>query len=100
MGFINSPYIPDGETTALKDMTSEQWWKLDPVVAFSSIQPAQDRYNPYADVLYWASKNSVYSIPYSDRLGSGPLVNTVEYEGKTVDTWVITLGRPVCVSLS
>lgn len=95
MGFVNSDIIPDGHTTALKDMPSKTWWTLDPVQAFSSLQPAQAFYNAYADVLYWGSDNSVYSIPYSDRLGTGPLVNSVQYNSEAVDTWVITLGRPV-----
>jgi len=95
MGFVNSDVTPAGATQPLKDMPSAQWWSLKPVQAFSSLQPAQPRYNVYANTLYWGSENSVYSIPYSDRLGDGPLVNTVQYEGRDVDTWVVTLGPPV-----
>jgi len=49
----------------------------------------------YANVLYGASNNEVYSIPYSDRLGSGPLVDSVKHGNSSVDTWVVTLGTPV-----
>ncbi|GAA0784276.1 hypothetical protein E1180_01690 [Roseibium denhamense] len=95
MGFLNSSYVPEGHTTALKDMESCQWWELAPVKAFADIQPDHAYYNTYANVLYGASGNEVYSIPYSDRLGSGPLVNAVQYNGADVDTWVVTLGPPV-----
>ncbi len=97
MGFVNSSYVPSG-STPLKDMPSEKWWTLNPVVAFSDVQNNPNYYNQYANVIYKASNNGCYSIPYSDRLGRGPLVNSVQYNGETVDTWVVTLEAPVSAS--
>lgn len=98
MGFVNSPVVPAGHTTPLKDMDSDQWWSLSPVQAFSQIQTLNPYYNTYANLLYLDSNNEVYSIPYSDRLGSGPLVNSVQYDGQSVDTWMVTLAPPVSAS--
>lgn len=95
MGFINSDYKPAGSEQALKDMPSKAWWSLDPVVAFSDIQNNNAYYNSYANIIYKASKNEAYSIPYSDRLGSGPLINSVSFDGQKVDTWVVTLLPPI-----
>ncbi|WP_153770930.1 hypothetical protein [Labrenzia sp. CE80] len=98
MGFVNSSCVPAGKSTELKDMESHQWWELDPMIAFNSVQPDHPYYNTYANILYQASSNQVYSIPYSDRMGTGPLVNSVQYNGADVDTWVITLDPPVSMS--
>ena len=95
MGFVNSPTVPQGQKVALKDMPSGDWWKLKPVIAFSGVQTNPAFYNQYANVLYNASGNEVYSIPYSDRLGSGPLIDSVLHNNVSVDTWVLTLEPPV-----
>jgi hypothetical protein len=91
-GFFNSDYQVGG--VALKNMESNQWWSLNPIVAFSKIQPQNPYYNIYAQVIFDASNNSVYGVPYSDRFGSGPLVNTVFYNGKSVNYWVLGVGAP------
>ena len=95
MGFVNSSVKPAGSKVALKDMPSRSWWHLDPMIAFSSIQTNKAYYNDYGGVIYNASNNQCYSLPYSDRLGDGPLVNSVQYSNKTVDTWKVTLFAPV-----
>ena len=95
MGFVNSSVVPAGKTVALKDMPSNAWWSLDPVIAFSDVQPLHAYYNTYANVIYKASNNEAYSLPYSDRLGDGPLVNSVQWDNQDVDTWVVTLEPPV-----
>ena len=49
----------------------------------------------YANVIYETSNNTVYGVPYSDRFGKGPLVNTVYYDGKNVNYWVVGVGAPI-----
>jgi hypothetical protein len=95
LGFVNSSKVPAGRNTAIKNMPSEEWWTLNPMIAFSDVQSNSADYNEYANVIYKASNNLVYSIPYSDRLGEGPLINSVEYNGQPVDTWVVGLEAPV-----
>jgi len=92
-GFFNSDYEVQG--VAIKDMYSNQWWSLDPIVAFSTLQPDNEYYNIYAEVIFDKSGNTVYGVPYSDRFGQGPLVNTVEYEGTPVNYWVVDIGAPL-----
>lgn len=98
MGMVNSAVVPTGGAEAIKDMPSDAWWKLSPTVAFSQAQTDASYYNQYGNVIYLASNNGAYSIPYSDRLGSGPLVNSVQYNGTDVGSWVVTLEPPVSVS--
>lgn len=97
MGFLGNTTVVDG--TALNDMPSEDWWKLDPMQAFSDIQANPDHYNQWANVIYNASDNSVYSLPYSDRVGNGPLVNTVRFNKDgifyDIDRWVVGVGEPI-----
>ncbi len=93
-GFFNSNYVPSGSSTAIKDMASHQWWALNPIVAYSQIQ-SFPYYNVYAKVIFTISNNTVYGVPYSDRFGTGPLVNSVSYGGKNVATWVIGIGAPL-----
>ena len=97
MGLVNSPVVPAGSSVAIANMPSREWWGLSPTVAFSQAQTDAAYYNQYANVIYLASDNGGYSIPYSDRLGSGPLVNSVQYNGQDVGSWVVTLEPPVSV---
>jgi len=97
MGFLgNTTEVDD---SPLNTLPSEDWWKLVPMRAFDEIQSDPDFYNQWADVIYDASGNSVYSIPFSDRLGSGPLVNTVQFTidgiSYAVDRWEVGFGDPV-----
>ncbi|WP_147822020.1 hypothetical protein [Salidesulfovibrio onnuriiensis] len=92
-GFLDSDYAVGG--TCLKDMPSKMWWSLKPMQAFSRIQPEHPYYNVYANVIYDLSGNTVYGVPYSDRFGSGPLVNSVQFDGKSVDYWVVDIGTPL-----
>jgi len=92
-GFFNSNYQVNG--VALKNMPSNNWWSLNPIVAFSEIQPQNPYYNIYAQVVFDTSNNTVYGVPYSDRFGSGPLVNTVKYNGANVNYWVLGVGAPL-----
>lgn len=92
-GFFNSDYQVNGEY--IKNMYSNQWWSLNPIVAYSTIQPSNPYYNIYAAVIFDKSSNSVYGVPYSDRFGSGPLVNTVQYNGASVNYWVLGIGAPL-----
>jgi hypothetical protein len=98
MGMVNSAVIPAGGTVAIENMASDAWWRLNPTVAFSQAQTNPAYYNQYANVIYLASSNGAYSIPYSDRLGNGPLVNSVQYNGVDVGSWVVTLEPPVSVT--
>ncbi|MBC2604216.1 PEP-CTERM sorting domain-containing protein [Puniceicoccus vermicola] len=99
MGFFGNTNEVNG--TALDTMESNQWWQLDPMKAFDEIQPDNPFYNEWAQIIYDASNNGSYSIPFSDRLGSGPLVNSVQYtEGGTsydIDKWIVGFGDPVDV---
>ncbi|WP_156318473.1 hypothetical protein [Rhizobium sp. AAP43] len=95
LGLINSNTVPAGQDVALKDMKSDAWWKLSPLPAFREAQPDHPYYNTYAAELFAASTNQVYSIPFSDRLGNGPLINTVSYNGQDVANWTVTLLPPL-----
>jgi hypothetical protein len=97
-GFFNSVYKVGGVGTALKDMPSYEWWSLNPVVAYSTIQTSHPYYNPYAAVIFEKSNNSVYGVPYSDRFGNGPLVQSVNYNGASVKYWVLGIGTPLPVT--
>lgn len=94
-GFFNSDYVPSGQETPIKNMKSNAWWSLNPLVAFRAIQPNHQYYNIYGDVIFSMSGNSVYGIPYSDRFGKGPLVETVWYNGAPVNYWVVKIGAPL-----
>jgi Beta-1,3-glucanase len=98
-GFFNSDYpvkISDNPPIYkdIKDLPSNQWWSLNPLVAYAEIQ-SFPYYNVYANVIFTKSGNTVYGVPYSDRFGSGPLVNSVSYGGKNVATWKIGIGAPL-----
>lgn len=96
MGFLDSTNtVAQYGSTPLKDLQSYQWWQLDPMVAFSSVQSASNFFNEWGNVIYNSSSNQVYSIPYSDRMGTGPLINSVQFGGTNVDSWVVDLGAPV-----
>ncbi|MDQ7832130.1 MAG: hypothetical protein RDU30_10380 [Desulfovibrionaceae bacterium] len=87
-----------GVTKPIGEMESQQWWTLDPRVGFSQIQTDTGHYNRYADVIWTSSGNTVYGVPFSDRFGNGPLVNTVQTPGpnvRSVGYWVIGVGAPV-----
>lgn len=92
-GFVNSDYKVGN--LAIKNMVSNDWWSLSGNPAFSTIQPDNAYYNPYADVIFEASGNTVYGVPYSDRFGTGPLVNTVNYNGTPINYWTIDIGAPL-----
>lgn len=88
----------NGALTPIKDMPSEAWWQLNPMVGFAQIQSVPTHYNQYANAIWTASNNSVYGVPYSDRFGNGPLVNSVQTPAPgSVDVgyWVIGVGAPV-----
>ncbi|WP_243310108.1 hypothetical protein [Fundidesulfovibrio agrisoli] len=95
-GFYNSNYMVNG--TQLKNMVSNSWWSLVPMVAFSTIQPGTAYYNTYANVIYEESGNTVYGVPYSDRFGSGPLVNTVQLGQSSVNYWIVGIGAPLAAN--
>ena len=92
-GFINSDYQVNG--TAIKDMNSTQWWQLDPMVAFSTIQPDHPYYSTYSEIIYRTSGNTVYGVPYSDRFGNGPDVSCQIYNTTPVNYWVIGIAPPL-----
>jgi hypothetical protein len=91
-GFFNSDYEVGG--VPIKNMPSKDWWSLDPLVAYSEIQD-DDHYNLYASVIYDLSGNTVYGVPFSDRFGTGPLVQTYKFDGTDVNYWVIGIGAPI-----
>lgn len=95
MGFLGNTQVVGGE--ALNTMPSSDWWKLNPLVAFDEIQSDPDFYNEWANAIYAASSNGAYSIPYSDRLGTGPLVNSVYYNGDYITSWDVGIFDPVAV---
>ena len=97
-GFFNSNYrviTHQSIGAALKNMPSNQWWPQNPIVAFSEIQPVHPYYNIYAEVIFNESHNTVYGVPFSDRFGKGPLVNSVQYNGTNVNYWVLGIGAPL-----
>lgn len=97
-GFVNSDYKVNG--VAIKDMVSNKWWTLYPMVAFSEIQSEHPYYSQYSEVVFNESNNTVYGVPYSDRFGSGPLVNSVWYDGQDVNFWKVGIGVPVGIPQS
>jgi len=99
-GFFNSNYMVGG--VAIKNMASNQWWSLNPMVAFATIQPLYPYYDPYSNVVFNDSQNTVYGVPYSDRFqntSNNPAVYTVQYtkQGVTynVASWVVGIGVPL-----
>ncbi|PWF41525.1 hypothetical protein [Massilia glaciei] len=78
-----------------KDVPSVAWWNSSKVPSPSVLQPLHPFYNPYAQQIFDATGNQVYSIPFSDRFGIGPLMQTQLYNNTVVDTWVVTLGAPI-----
>ncbi len=85
-----------GVTEPIGQMTSQDWWNMSPQLGFSQIQTNSNFYNRYANVIWTASNNTVYGVPYSDRFGSGPLVDSVPAQGGTpIGYWVIGVGAPV-----
>ncbi len=96
MGFLANDTLVGG--TPLSDMPSDEWWKLDPLQAFSEVQPTNDEYyNQWGNEIYDASTNGSYSIPYADRLGTGPLVNSVFFDNQYVTSWQVGIYDPVSV---
>ncbi|MFZ5451244.1 MAG: InlB B-repeat-containing protein [Thermodesulfobacteriota bacterium] len=101
-GFLNcgvaSNYLPDNGA-ALKNVPSNHWWLQNPIVGFAGIQPNNPYYNVYANVIFDKSNNTVYGVPYSDRFGTGPVVNAVSYTTNGVsyyvNYWVIGIGAPL-----
>jgi hypothetical protein len=98
-GFANSTVLYND--TPIGQMNSEDWWTMNPLKAFSDAQPGHPNppfYSPYGDVIYKNSNNGVYGAPYSDRFkqaSNNPLVNSVQYNGTPVATWVIGIGAPL-----
>ncbi len=78
-----------------KDMPSEAWWNTNVIPSPSILQPQEAFYSTYSETIFDATDNEVYSIPFSDRFGQGPLMQTQLYDSKVVDTWVVTLGIPL-----
>ena len=103
-GYPNSPTITyngqagNPQPIAVKDMRSHEWWNFDPAhyPSASTLQPANStHYNQYAAIIQQASGNQTYTIPYSDRLGIGPLIQTVQYENTPIGTVKVTLFPPI-----
>ena len=82
-GFFNSSYPatypPASIGMPLKTLPSYQWWQQTPIVGFAEIQTQNPYYNLYANEIFKTSNNTVYGVPYSDRFGKGPAVNSVSY---------------------
>ena len=78
-----------------KDVPSEAWWNTSTLPSMSTLQPSDPFYSQYSDTIFNATDNQVYSIPFSDRFGTGPLMQTQLFGNQTVDTWVVTLGAPI-----
>jgi len=95
MGFLANTTIVNG--TPLNTMPSEDWWIIDPLQAFSEVQSNADFYNQWGNEIYDASTNGSYSIPYADRLGTGPLVNSVFFNNQFVTSWEVGIFDPVSV---
>lgn len=83
---------------AYKDVPSEAWWASTTIPPPSTLQ-SEPYYSGYSETIFNATNNGVYSIPFSDRFGDGPLMQTQEYNNQTVDTWVVTLGQPIWVAV-
>lgn len=103
-GYPNQPTITyNGQASnpqpiAVKDMRSHEWWNFDPATSPTAqvLQPSSpSHYNQYAAIIQQASGNQTYTIPYSDRLGIGPLIQTVKYENTLIGTVKVTLFPPI-----
>lgn len=102
-GFVGSDVVYSGgkgtystyDGKAYKDVPSEAWWNSRVIPSPSTLQPNNTFYSGYSEIIFDATDNQVYSIPFSDRFGKGPLMQTQLYDGKVVDTWVVTLGTPL-----
>lgn len=96
-GGIGSYAFYNGQ--AYEDVPSVAWWNTNTIPSPSALQSSNPYYNIYAQQIFDATDNQVYSIPFSDRFGSGPLMQTQLYNGQVVDTWVVTLGAPIFMAL-
>ncbi len=103
-GYPNQPTITyngqpgNPQPIAVKDMRSHEWWNFDPATSPTAqvLQPSSpSHYNQYAAIIQQASGNQTYTIPYSDRLGIGPLIQTVQYNGTKIGTVKVTLFPPI-----
>ncbi|MDP0494816.1 MAG: hypothetical protein Q7Q73_01285 [Verrucomicrobiota bacterium JB024] len=93
LGFLGNEKNVNG--TDLNTMKSYEWWQMIPLEAFDAIQSDPDFYNRWAAAVYDATDNGAYGIPYSDRLGTGPLVDSVLHDGYDIDKWEIDIFDPV-----
>lgn len=80
---------------AYEDVPSAAWWNTEVIPSPSTLQPDDPFYSQYSEAIFNATNNEVYSIPFSDRFGKGPLMQTQLYNGTVVDTWVVTLEAPI-----
>ncbi len=78
-----------------KNVPSVAWWNTATIPSMSTLQPSNPFYSQWSETIFNATDNEVYSIPFSDRFGQGPLLQTQLYGNQTVDTWVVTLGAPI-----
>lgn len=105
-GFVGSTVPYSGGTgvfakyngQAYQDVPSVAWWNTSPIPSPATLQPGNAFYSGYSNVIFGATGNHVYSIPFSDRFGQGPLMQTQLYGTQVVDTWVVTLGKPIFIA--
>lgn len=87
-GFVGS--------TNYGNLPSDQWWNLDPSLAFSGATTNSLDYNQYAAVIAESSDNSVYGMVYSDRFAqASPLINSYQLNGTNIGSWLVTVGDPI-----
>jgi hypothetical protein len=97
-GFINSAEIPNGGTTAIKDMPSYKWWNLSPNDGYAKAQPTKSYYDTYAGVINECSGNQVYGAAYGDRFTNpkeNPTFETSFYKNQAVCSITINLDPPI-----
>ncbi|MDK3161968.1 hypothetical protein QPK87_36285 [Kamptonema cortianum] len=100
-GFVNSTYsnLLLGISNAVGSYNSYEWFNgigTDLPSLFATLQPDNPFYNQYAGIITETSSNSVYSIPFGDRLPNNIVTLTAVSNGTDqVGSWVVTLGTPI-----
>lgn len=100
-GFVNSSYSNSaiGISNTIGSYNSYEWFNgvgTNLPSLFGTLQPSNSFYNQYAGIITDNSSNSVYSIPFGDRLPNNTVTLTALSNGNAaVGSWVVTLGAPI-----
>ncbi len=79
----------------LGTLASSNWWAMTNPPLFSAAQTNTNFYDPFGNVIYTNTSNSVYGFSYSDRFVQTPAIYSDQYQGTNVNTWLVNVGQSV-----